>query len=117
MRRDLFARPALIVHRTAKRVAGVSAESKSEGKSIAEVRAHRHAEGVDLSVVRGGQVPKEDPVPERTEQLVTFDLPRALGSGATRSHKLDEDKTTQSEPLTGNLARRGIPLFHFGRAK
>src|SRR4051812_31697404 len=111
MRRDHFARPARRLLRTAERVAGVRAKSKSKGESMAVVRAHRHAEGVDLFVVRC-PVPQADPVPSHTEKLGTFDLRRALGSGAPGSHKLDDDETTQSEPLTGNLARSDTPLFH-----
>src|SRR6478609_6326273 len=111
MRRVHFARPARILFPPAKPVANVSANSKSDGPSVAEVHAYRRAEGVV------GRFPNDGPVPQHTEQLETCDLPRALGSGAARSHKLDEDETTQSEPLTGNLARRDTPLFHIGRSK
>src|SRR6478752_9066869 len=117
MRHDHFARRVRLLDPPAKPVANVSADSKSEGQSVAEVQAQNHAVGGDLCVPNG-QIPNGDPVPERTERLETCDLPRALGSGAARSHKLDEHETPQSEHgSTGNLARRDIPFVHFGWAK
>ena len=101
----------------AKPLAGLNADSKSKRESVAEVQAHHHTVRVDLSVPPG-QPPNVDPVPERTEHLETFDVPRALGSGAARPHQLDEDETTKSEHGSpGTLARRDIPIIHVGQTR
>src|SRR5689334_11198687 len=96
MRRKHFALPVRVFDPPAKAVAGVGADSQPERPSVREVHARRYAKRVDLSVARGPK-PNGDPIPERTEQLETFDLPWALGSGAAHSPKLNEGETPQSE--------------------